>query len=149
MALTAAQVIERVFTTTNPATGSQPPSDIAWVVFEHGTCFFSVPTDELPLDATPDALVAAARAALASLGPAIPGTPAADFTPSRLDGWFPDEPVWFVAYDHSAIATIVITDGSELEAGLRARALRDDDHDAPVPTLVRGFDGTTWTPESV
>lgn len=136
-----ADVIETLFTTENPATGSQPPAQIAWVVFAHGTVFFTTPTDALPLDTSFDALADAARAALHELGPVIPGTSSADFNISRLDGWYPDDPVWFVAFDHPALATIVIED-DELAAGLVARSLRQQDHEDRAIVLVRHFDGT-------
>lgn len=138
---TPADVITTIFTTENPATGSKPPPEMAWVVFSHGTAFFTLPTDAVPLDASFDALVAAARAALSELGPVIAGTPAADFNTARLEGWYPDEPVWFVSYAHSALATIIV-EPDELSAGLGARALRQQDHDDPQVVLVRRFDGS-------
>lgn len=144
MSLTPGEVLERVFTTANPKTGSQPPPAIAWAVFAHGTCFVAPPSAALPATASRDALEAAALAALAELGPVHAGSPSADFRASRLDGWFA-EPVWFIGFDHPAIAAIVIGDGSDLAMGLHGRSLRQADHDAPRVVLVRGFDGTTWT----
>ena len=141
--MTAADVLERVFTTANPDTGSQPPPHMAWVVFEHGTAFFTAPTPALPIDASFDALEAAGRAALAELGPVHVGTPSADFNTARLDGWFPDDPVWFVSFDHPAIATIVTIEASELVAGMTARQLRQQDHDEQKVVHVRRFDGST------
>lgn len=136
---TPAEVIARVFTTVNPATGSKPPPEIAWVVFAHGTVFFTAPTDALPADSTRDAIEAAARAALIELGPVHVGTPSADFNPTRLTGWYPDEPVWFVGFGHGSIATIVTLDGSDLVAGIAARQLRQQDHDAPTVVEIRSF----------
>ena len=98
---TPSEVIERVFTTANPTTGSQPPPDIAWVLFEHGTAFFTAPNDDVPVDASFDALADAARAALRELGPVGVGSASADFNTARLDGWYPDEPVWFVTYNRT------------------------------------------------
>ena len=136
---TPAEVIARVFTTVNPATGSKPPPEIAWVVFAHGTVFFTAPTDALPVDATRETIEAAARAALFELGPVQVGTPSADFNPTRLTGWYPDEPVWFVGFDHPDLATIVTLAGSDLVAGIAARQARQQDHDDPIVVEVRSF----------
>ena len=139
--MTPAEIIERVFTTANPTTGSQPPPQMAWVIFEHGTAFFAAPSDALAADASFDTLADAATAALAELGPVHVGTSSADVNPSRLDGWFPEEPVWFVSFDHPAIATVVVVESSDLAAGMMARGLRQQDHDEQRIVLVRRFDG--------
>ena len=60
---TPAEVVERVFTTANPETGSLPPPDMAWAVFEGGTVFFAAPGDGLDVSASLDDVEAAARAA--------------------------------------------------------------------------------------
>ncbi len=140
---TPAQVLESVFTSVNPVTGSHPPPAMAWVVFANGTCFYTAPTDELPATSTRVEVEAAGKAALRELGPVHVGSPSADFNPVRLDGWFPDEPVWFVTFDHPAIATIVVHEGSDLAIGLRGRSLREADHDEQRVVLVRRFDGAT------
>ena len=140
--MTPAEILERVFTTDNPTTGSKPPPQMAWVVFEHGTAFFTAPSDALAADASFDTLADAAKAALAELGPVHVGTSSADFNTSRLEGWFPDEPVWFVSFDHPAIATIIESEGSDLAVGMMARSLRQQDHDSLNVVLVRRFDGT-------
>lgn len=142
MELTAAVILERIFTTVNPVTGSTPPPVMAWVVFENGTAYFTAPTDALPADASSEALVAAALGAFDELGPAVAGTSSADFDPVRLDGWFPDEPVWFVAFDHPAIATLVVTDAEPLVVGLLGRQCRQDDFAARTVACVRRFDGS-------
>ncbi|HTR55596.1 MAG TPA: hypothetical protein VMJ10_33195 [Kofleriaceae bacterium] len=138
---TAAEVLERVFTTPNPTTGSQPPPQIAWVVFTHGTAFFTAPNEALPATSSLADLAAAAKAALVELGPVHAGTSSADFSPTRLAGWYPDEPVWFVGFDHPAIATVVVMDTSDLVAGMAARSARDRDHAEQTIVCVRGFDG--------
>lgn len=143
-----AQVIAHVFTSPNPATGSQPPPEMAWAVFAHGTVFFTAPSAELPATASLEAIAGAARAALRELGPVVPGSPAADFHPSRLDGWYPEEPVWFVGFDHANLATIVTLGESELAAGLAARSRRQRDHDDPRLVLVRGFSGAVEVVEA-
>jgi hypothetical protein len=142
----AAEVVEHVFTSDNPATGSKPPPHMAWAVFAHGTAFVTAPTDALPVTATFDAIADAARAALRELGPVHPGTPSADFNPTRLEGWYPDEPVWYVGFDHPAIATVIVAGGGDLAAGLLARQNRQRDHDEQTIVIVRAFDGTTWRP---
>lgn len=146
MASTPEQVIDRVFTTANPETGSLPPPQIAWAVFAHGTAFFSAPTDELAADASAEAIATAARAAISELGPVGAGSASADFNPVRLDGWFPDEPVWFVGFDHPGIATVVTIDATDLVAGLAGRSRRQLDHDEQQIVCVRRFDGTTSRP---
>ena len=143
----AASVMEHVFTHQNPATQSTPPEHMAWVVFEHGTAFFSAPTDELPADATPEDILAAARIAMAELGPVIAGTAAGDFNPVCLDAWFPGEFVYFVTYDHPAIATVVIADQEDdLAAGVIGRAGREADLAGLTATEIRCFDGRVVHP---
>ncbi len=140
-------VLEHVFTHENPTTGSQPPELMAWVVFENGTAFFSAPTDELGSDATQDELVAAARIAMAELGPVIAGTPAGDFNPVCLDAWFPGEYVYFVTYDHPAIATVVIAEKpDDLAAGLTGRARREADLSGLDAREIRDFQGRVFRP---
>jgi hypothetical protein len=140
------EVIAHVFTSKNPATGSAPPAEIAWVVFEHGTVFFSVPTDELPAGSSLVAIADAARAALRELGPVRAGTPSADFNPTQLTSWYPDEPVWFVGFDHPSLVTIVTMEAEPLVAGIAARGRRQHDHDEQTIVVVRGFDGATDRP---
>jgi hypothetical protein len=139
---TPAEVVETVFTTANPETGSLPPPDMAWAVFEHGTVFFTTPGNALDASASLDDVAAAARAALGELGPVRVATPSADFTVSRLDGWYPDDPVWFIGFASDALATIVIEDfDSDLAAGMTGRAIRDSDHQAMRVVSVRNFRG--------
>ena len=139
---TPGTVLEHVFSHENPGTGSQPPEHMTWVVFANGTAFFSEPSDELPLEATPAEIVRAAEIALEELGPVIPGTPSADFNPVLLDEWFPGEFIFFVSYDHPSVATIVIAeDDDALSAGLEARARRNADIDARSIVEIRDFRG--------
>jgi hypothetical protein len=140
------QVIAQVFTTTNPVTGSLPPPQMAWVVFAHGTVFFTEPTDELPGGSALIAIVDAARVALRELGPVRVGSASADFNPTRLTSWYPDEPVWFVGFDHPNIVVIVTLDAQPMVAGLDARGRRQLDHDEQIIVAVRGFDGATDYP---
>ncbi len=140
-------MMEHVFTHHNPTTGSTPPDHMAWVVFEHGTAFFSAPSEELPLDASPEEILAAARIAMAELGPVITGTAAGDFNSVCLDAWFSGEFVYFVTFDHPAIATIVIADHQDdLSAGLAGRACREADLAGLTATEIRGFDGRVVRP---
>jgi hypothetical protein len=139
---TPAEVIEKVFTTANPGTGSLPPPNIAWAVFEHGTVFFAAPGDGLDVSASLDDVEAAARAALGELGPVRVASSSADFTVSRLDGWYPQDPVWFIGFDSATLATIVIEDvDSDLAAGQAGRAIRDRDHEAMQVVSARNFRG--------
>jgi len=144
---TAEDVIAHIFTTENPETGSQPPAHIAWVVFAHGTSFFSGPTEALPVNATLPAIAEAGKAALRELGPVRAGSSAGDFRTLRLEGWYPDEPVWFVGFDHPDIATVVTMDAESLAVGLEGRRRRQRDHDELAIVCVRGFDGAIARPE--
>jgi hypothetical protein len=141
---TPAEVIERVFTTPNPETGSSPPPQIAWAVFEHGTAFFTAPTAALAVDASTEQVAEAACAALRALGPAHAGGPSGDFSVSRLSGWYPDEPVWFVSFDAPDLAAVVIVPASsDLVAGLAGRSVRNSDHESMQLVAVRNFRGET------
>ena len=139
--MTAADVLERVYTTVNPVTGSEPPV-AAWAIFAHDTFFLTAPGDELPEDATHDHIREAALRALRGLGPVVPGTPAADFECSRLDHFFPDATVWIVTFAAGDIEGVVVGAESDLEAGLTARLNRDADLDEQRVVLVRAFDGS-------
>lgn len=57
------------------------------------------------------------------------GTPSGDFSTARLRGWYPDDPVWFVTFDHPRIATIVELEGSDVAVGLTGRSRRQQDHE--------------------
>jgi hypothetical protein len=139
---TPSEVIEKVLTTANPETGSSPPPDMAWAVFEHGTVFFAAPGDQLDVSASLDDVETAARAALSELGPVRVASSSADFSASRLSGWYPDDPVWFIGFDSATLATIVIEDlDSDVAAGLTGRAIRDRDHEAMRLVSVRNFRG--------
>lgn len=139
---TPAEVIEKVFTTANPDTDSLPPPEMAWAVFEHGTVFFAAPGEALDASASLDDVAEAARAALGELGPVVPASSAADFTVSRLSGWFPDDPVWFVGFDSATLATVLIEDfDNDLAAGLTGRVIRDRDHESRQLVTVRNFRG--------
>lgn len=136
---TVASVIEHLFTNPNPDTGLPPSAAVAWVIFANGTVFYTYPTDDLPLDASAEAIEAAAIAALRELGPVVPGTSSADFNPTHLANWFPGEHVYLVTYDHPNIATVVVEGVDRLSAGLAARARRDADHAALRVEQVRRF----------
>lgn len=144
-------MLEHVFTHQNPTTGSLPPEQMAWVVFEHGTAFFSAPTDDLTVDADMHELVAAARIAMAELGPVIAGTPAGDFNPVSLEDWFPGELIYFVTYDHPAIATVVFTqeDDDDLSAGLAGRSRREADLEGLCAREIRDFHGRVFRPPAL
>jgi hypothetical protein len=142
---TPAEVIERVFTTPNPETGSAPPPEIAWAVFEQGTAFVTAPTAALGIDASTEQVAEAARAALLALGPAHGGSSSGDFTVRRLSGWYPDEPVWFVTFESPEIAAIVIGEFSDLAAGVIGRMLRNGDHESMQLVAVRNFRGESAT----
>ncbi len=136
-------IFERIFTSVNPETGSKPPAQLAWVVFENGTTFFTEPTEALPADASADTLVAAALGALGEVGPATAGGPAGDFNVSPMSAWFSDDTVHFITFGHRALANVVTgTYDSDLAAGLAGRARRDRDVSEKKITLVRGFDGS-------
>jgi hypothetical protein len=139
--VTAADVLERLYTTVNPVTGSRPPV-VAWAVFANDTFFLTAPADELPESSTHDAIREAAIEALRDLGPVVPGTPAGDFRCTRLDHFFPDEAVWVVLFDEDDVGGVIVGPESDVEAGLLARANRQADCEAERIVLVRAFDGS-------
>lgn len=144
MERSVAEVVEHLFTSVNPETGSRPPEKIAWAVFAGGTVFFATPSDDLPLSASAGELAVAARRALRELGPVVPGGPGGDFSTSLLDTWFPGEYVFFITYDHPSIANVILADdGDELSAGIIGRQIRAGDHAAMAVDLVRDFSGRT------
>lgn len=148
MQRTVADVVEHLFTTANPESGSLPPELIAWVVFANGTAFFTAPSDDLPLDATLEELAVAARQALHELGPAEPGSASADFSVSLLRAWFPGEFVYFITYQHPSVANVVFSDGeAELAAGLEGRVRRSADYDTMQIATVRDFSGRLHRPD--
>lgn len=135
-------VLLHMFTSPNPATGAAPPEHVAWAVFEHGTCFYTAPNDELDVDASLDDIGRAALDALRELGPAQPGSPSGDFNVTHLDAWYPGDTVYFVTYDHPAIANVVFADEvNEVAAGLAGRGARSADAEHPVIVQVRDFRG--------
>jgi hypothetical protein len=69
--VTSADVLDRVCTTVNPVTGSEPPV-AAWAVFGNDTFFLTAPADELPEDSTHDEIREVALRALRELGPSSP-----------------------------------------------------------------------------
>lgn len=142
--LTVADVITQVFTTANPTTGHAPPEHVAWALFANETVFLTMPTEALPVDASPAALKSAAQAALLELGPPRAGTPSADFRVVRLP-WFPDDYVYMVSYSHPNIFNIIIADEetSDLVAGMTARATREMDVEQPDIIAWRDFAGAT------
>jgi len=144
---TFGRVLDHIFTNPNPSTKSPPPEHVAWAIFAEGTIFYTFPNDELPVDASPERIAAAARTALQELGPVLAGTPSADFNPVLLSAWFPHEHVFFVTYDHPAIATIVLADAPEaLPAGLAGRIARDADLESLELIEIRDFHGRTHPP---
>lgn len=142
MPITPADVMERVFTTQNPTTGSLPPPRIAWAVFANGTVFFTTPTETLPADSTLATIEKAAKEALRELGPVIAGTEKGDFNSSRLDGWFPDEPVWLIGFSSNTIGSVVVLETNEpTTAGFAGRKQREMDLGELKVVTIRGFDG--------
>lgn len=142
LAVTPASVMEHMFTRPSP-TGGAPPPEVAWVIFDNGTVFYTGPTEALGAAATTAEIERAARDALAEIGPVIAGSPSADFNVVRLEQWFPDDPVYFVTFDDPRIAAVIIDEvEAEVTAGLLGRAARDADRDDPQVVEVRGFDGT-------
>ncbi len=139
---TADAVLEHLFTHANPDSGSPAPAHTAWVVFAHGTVFYTFPDAELPVDSGREALVAAALKAFEALGPVRVGTPSADFHPGHLATWFPEAPIYLVNYDQPNIASVFFAEGeSPLQVGLAARSLRQQDYETRTIVAVRDFHG--------
>lgn len=143
--LTVADVVTKVFTTENPATGSAPPAHVAWVIFRNETVFLTMPTDELPVETTPDTLARTALKALIHFGPPVPGTASADFRVARLP-WFPDDFVYMVSYDHPNLLNIVIAEAemTDVGVGMLGRAVRKLDAEEPSVIELRDFGGNAF-----
>jgi hypothetical protein len=111
---------------------------MVWAVFEHGTVFFTAPDDGLDVSASLDDVAEAARGALGGLGPVVPGMPTADFTASRLSGWYPDDSVWFIGFDSRTLATIVVEDfDNDVAAGLTRRRRGSGSRPCAMRALTR------------
>jgi len=134
------EIIELVYTTANPETGSQPPKYVAWVVFEHGTVFLTFPKDHTPVDASAELLQQRAIEALQDLGEPIAGTSSADFNVGRLP-WFEEQFVYVITYDSQYIFNIASysEETNDIAVGIFARALRADDAISPKVLFVRDF----------
>lgn len=142
-------VVEHIYTTENPETGSQPPENVAWVMFGNGTFYLTGVSDELPLDTSHEQLAVVATQSLKEFGRAIGGTYTADFGANKLP-WFPDEFVYIVTYSHNHIFNICVheEEASELSVGFLGRAARGEDAEELQVKLVRHFDGSTrWMDE--
>lgn len=142
--LTVQDVMECVFTSENPETGSLPPEEAAWVIFENNTVFFMTPTSDEANGLTFEELGKKACKVLEDFGPAIAGTPLADFEVNGLDAWYPDEYVYMVTYTHSNIFSIYITEKEEDEytIGLKNRTSREIDAEDLEIQLIRHFNGS-------
>jgi hypothetical protein len=133
--LTPRAVIEHIFTSTNPDTGSQPPAEVAWVVFREGSVYTGQPAGDLGAEASVEQVAEAARAALRS-------DVSRDFAVSRLSSWYPDDQVWFITFG-GEVANVVIGGDSEVGAGVIGRAGRDLDRESLDVVAVRTFTGET------
>lgn len=137
-------IVEYIYTTENPETGSQPPEHVAWVMFGNGTFYLTGVNDEVSLDADYDHIASVATQSLKELGRAIGGTSSADFGANKLP-WFPDEFVYMVSYNHNHIFNIRVQDeeADEVSVGFWGRADRSQDADELQVKFVRHFDGST------
>ena len=137
-------VIEKVFTSKNPETGGEPPENLAWVIFENGTVFLAAPSEQTPLEIDFEPLAEVASQELKVLGPSIGGTPSGDFNVIKL-GWYPDDFVYRVTYNHPNIANIEVceTETDHLLVGISGRAARGKDAENLQVKFVRKFDGST------
>ena len=141
---TPAEVIAHLFTHQNPATGSMPPPQTAWVIYENGTAFFSRPTADLPTEASLDDITDRANQRMDALGPVRVGTSAADFSVTHLLDWFPRGDVYFVTFGTPDIATVVFVESdNDLLPGLLARRHREQDQAERRIIEVRGFGGVS------
>jgi len=131
---TPLEVVETVFTSPNPETGSEPPPEVAWALFKNGTAYVAVPDEELDATASVEQVADAARAALQA-------HQSGDFTVSRISGWYPDDPVWLIWLDDGLFAVVIEDYPHEITAGVVGRAARELDSASPELVYVRNFRG--------
>jgi len=139
--LSIQEILEIVFTTENPETGSQPPEKIAWVIFENETICLITPKGGVSEEASFEDLQDFAKKELQILGEAVGGTPSADFNVSRVP-WFQEEFVYMISYNSNFIFNIgVYTEEKEdIGVGIFARSARSQDAVAMKVKLIRNFE---------
>lgn len=140
--LSVAEIIELVFTTENPETGSKPPENVAWAIFEHETVCLITPNDNISTTASQEELADFALKALNDLGVSQGGTPSGDFNVSRVP-WFSEEYVYMITYDSRYIFNVLVykEEKEDIGVGLFGRAGRNLDAENPIIKLIRDFEG--------
>jgi len=140
--LTSETIVEHIFTTPNPETGSQPPAHFAWILFENDTIYLSFPNELTPLEASFDELANVAKEELQKLGSAMAGSPSGDFNVNKVS-WYPDDFVFMITYDHGHIFNFGIyeEETSDLTVGLVGRAARSEDAETLKIKKIRNFQG--------
>lgn len=143
--LNVKSVVEHVFTTSNPDTGSVPSDKLAWIIFENGTVYLTKPNDDFPVDIPSKTFVEKALDECLEFGPAVVGTSSADFSVSRLP-WYPDQFVYMVRFNHSCIFNIIIMDEEtdHMVVGLRSRIKRNADIEEQNIKYLRDFEGNNY-----
>lgn len=136
------EIVEYIYTSENPETGSKPPKHFAWAMFENGTIFLTFPNENTPQDATPTLLAEAALRELKALGYPIGGTPSADFNVGRLP-WFANAYIYIITYDSGHIFNVqeYEEETQDITVGILGRSLRGQDVESPKVVLVRDFTG--------
>lgn len=138
--LTVEDIVENIFTTPNPETGSQPPENIAWVLFENDTIYLAIPSELTPLGSDFEQLAKVARQELKSLGVAAGGTSSADFSVNKVS-WYPNDYIFMVTYDHGHIFNISIQENetNDVSIGVLSRSARSLDAEELKVKKVRDF----------
>lgn len=140
--LTIQNILELVFTTENPETGSKPPEKVAWAIFENETVCLITPQKNLSTQANTEELANFAKKAIEELGVAHGGTASGDFGSSRVS-WFPEKYVYMITYDSRYIFNVLVyeEETEDLTVGLSGRAIRSQDAENPIIKSIRDFEG--------
>ena len=143
--LSIQSIIELVFTTENPETGSKPPANIAYAIFENETICLITPNEKISLGANTEELSKFAKEALQDLGVAIGGTSSADFNVSRVP-WFSEEYVYMITYDSPRVFSVKTykEETEDLVCGLAGRSSRSQDAEDLTIKLIRDFEGNLY-----
>ncbi|WP_291728063.1 hypothetical protein [Bernardetia sp.] len=144
--LSIEEILETVFTTENPETGSQPPEQIGWVIFENETVCLIGKSAGLSENPSAEEMADFAKKELLELGVPMVGSPSADFNVSRVP-WFKEQFVYMITYDSNFIFNVLTyeEETSDISVGMEGRSVRGLDAETPKIKLVRDHEKNTFT----
>ena len=142
--LSIEEIMEIVFTTANPETGSLPPENIGWIIFEHETVCLIGKNAGLSENPSSEEMTDYAKKELLDLGVPMAGSPSADFSVSRVP-WFKEQYVYMVTYNSNSIFNVLVyqEEANDIGIGMIGRGARSLDVENPNIKTVRDFDGNT------